>query len=73
LIFKFWQFIENSVALVNPKLNPVEKKIIEMVLGALPSENSRHSFRRHLEEFFTWHASEDRPKLNKASINQSVD
>lgn len=61
-----------SVALVKPKLNAAEKKIIEMVLDGLPAENSRRAYRRHLEEFFIWHASEDRPELNKALINKYV-
>lgn len=64
--------MESSVALVKPKLNTTEKKIIEMVLDALPSENSRRAYRRHLEEFFIWHASEERPELNKALINRYV-
>ena len=64
--------MENSVALLKPKLNSAEKKIIEMVLDALPSENSRRAYRRHLEEFLVWHASEDRPELNKALINSYV-
>ena len=53
--------MEDSVALVKPKLSPAEKKIIEMVLDALPAENSRRAYRRHLEEFFVWHAAENRP------------
>jgi site-specific recombinase XerD len=64
--------MEDSVALVKPKLSPAEKKIIEMVLDALPAENSRRAYRRHLEEFFVWHAAENRPELNKALINQYV-
>jgi site-specific recombinase XerD len=64
--------MENSVALVKAKLSPAEKKIIEMVLDALPAENSRRAYRRHLEQFFVWHASEDRPELNKALINRYV-
>ena len=64
--------MENSVALVKPKLSSAEKKIIEMVLDALPAENSRRAYRRHLEEFFIWHASEERPELNKALINRYV-
>lgn len=64
--------MEDSVALVKPKLSFAEKKIINMVLDALPSENSRRAYRRHLEEFFVWHASENRPELNKALINKYV-
>lgn len=64
--------MENSVALVKPKLTFAEKKIIEMVLDALPSENSRRAYRRHLEDFFGWHAAENRPELNKALINRYV-
>ena len=64
--------MENEIALVKPKISSAEKKIIEMVLDALPAENSRRAYRRHLEEFFVWHAAEDRPELNKALINQYV-
>ena len=64
--------MQNSIALDKLKFNSAEKKIIEMVLDALPSENSRRAYRRHLEEFFAWHASEDRPELNKALINKYV-
>ncbi|MGI8845450.1 MAG: tyrosine-type recombinase/integrase [Thermoleophilaceae bacterium] len=64
--------MESSVALVKPKLNPAEKKIIEMVLDALPAENSSRACRQHLEEFFVWHTAEDRPELNKAHINKYV-
>ena len=58
--------------IVKPKLNSQEKKIIEMVVDALPSENSRRAYQRHLEEFFFWHQSENRPELNKALINRYV-
>ena len=64
--------MEDSVALIIPKLSLAEKKIIEMVLDALPAENSRRAYRRHLEEFFVWHAAEDRPELDKALINRYV-
>lgn len=65
--------MENSaLALVKPKLTAAEKKIIEMVVDGLPSENSRRAYRRHLEEFFAWHAAENRPELNKALINRYV-
>ena len=64
--------MENSVALVKPKLTAAEKQIIAMVIDGLPSENSRRAYRRHLEEFFAWHASENRPELNKALINSYV-
>lgn len=64
--------MQNSIALDKLKFNSAEKKIIEMVLDALPSENSRRAYRRHLEEFFAWHTSEDRPELNKALINKYV-
>lgn len=64
--------MENSAALVKLKISPAEKKIIEMVLDALPSENSRRAYRRHLEDFFVWHASENRPELNKALINKYI-
>jgi hypothetical protein len=43
--------MENSVALVKPKLTPAEKKIIAIVVDGLPSENSRRAYQRHLEDF----------------------
>jgi site-specific recombinase XerD len=65
--------MENSaIALVKPKLTDSEKKIIEMVIDGLPSENSRRAYNRHLKEFFIWHASENRPELNKSLINRYV-
>jgi site-specific recombinase XerD len=64
--------MKNSVALVKPKLNSAEKKIIELVVDALPSENSRRAYQRALEEFFVWHQSENRPELNKALIQRYV-
>jgi len=70
--FNFCPFLENTVALVKPKLTPVEKKIIAMVIDGLPSENSRRAYRRHLEEFFVWHAGENRPELNKALIQRYI-
>jgi len=50
--------MENSIALVEPKLTPAEKKIIAMVIDGFPSENSRRAYQHHLQEFFIWHASE---------------
>jgi len=64
--------MENFVALVKSKLSVAEKKIITLVPDALPSENSRRAYRRALEEFFVWLASENRPELNKALINRYV-
>jgi len=64
--------MENSVALVKPKLSPAEKKIISLVLDAMPSENSRRAYQRALEEFFVWHQEQDRPELNKALINRYI-
>lgn len=64
--------MENSVELAKPKLNSTERKIIEMVIDGLPSENSRRAYQRHLEEFFIWHQRENRPELNKALINRYV-
>lgn len=64
--------MKNSAALVKPKSSSAEKKIIEMVLDALPSENSRRAYQRHLQDFFNWHASDNRPELNKALINKYV-
>lgn len=60
-----------SLAL-KPQPNQREKKIVEMVVDGLPSENSRRAYRRALEEFFVWHAAENRPELNKALINRYV-
>ncbi len=59
-------------ALVKFKLNPAEKKIINLVIDGLPSENSRRAYRRALEEFFVWHAEENRPELNKALVQRYV-
>ena len=58
--------------IIKPKLNSQERKIIEMVVDALPSENSRRAYQRHLEEFFIWHQEQNRPELNKALINRYV-
>ena len=58
--------------IVKPNLDAGERKIIEVVLDGLPSENSRRAYQRALEEFFGWHAAEDRPELNKALINKYV-
>jgi hypothetical protein len=44
--------MENSIALVKPKLTAAEKKIIAMVIDGLPNENSRGAYQRHLVEFF---------------------
>lgn len=62
----------NSVALLKSDLSSTERKIIEMVVDALPSENSRRAYQRHLEEFFLWHRRQNRPELNKALINRYV-
>lgn len=64
--------MENSAALRKPKLSSAEEKIIAMVIDALPSENSRIAYKRHLEEFFVWYSSIGRPELNKALINSYV-
>lgn len=64
--------MENSVALVKPKLSAAERKIIDMVIDGLPSENSRRAYQRHLEEFFVWNQEQNRPELNKALINRYV-
>jgi site-specific recombinase XerD len=64
--------MENSVAVVKPKLSVAEQKIIDMVIDGLPSENSRRAYQRHLEEFFVWHAEQNRPELNKTLINRYV-
>ena len=64
--------MENSIGLVKLKLTAAEKRIIAMVIDALPSAESRRAYQRHLQEFFIWHASENRPELNKALINRYV-
>lgn len=64
--------MKNSTALVKPKLSSAEKKIISLVLDALPSENSRRAYQRALKEFFVWHQEQERPELNKALINRYV-
>src|SRR5688572_13242861 len=61
-----------SIALLKTKISAAERKIIDMVVDALPSENSRRAYQRHLEEFFLWHRQQDRPELNKALINGYV-
>lgn len=61
--------MKNQSLISKPKLTNQEHKIIEMVVDALPSENSRRAYQRHLEEFFNWHQSKNRPELNKALIN----
>ena len=62
----------NESIVLRQKLNSQEQKIIAMVIDGLPSENSRRAYQRHLQEFFVWHASENRPELNKALINRYV-
>jgi len=64
--------MENALAVVKPKLTSAEKEIISMVIDGLPSENSRRAYQRHLQDFFCWHASENRPELNKVLINRYV-
>lgn len=63
---------EESVAVVKPEITAAEEKIIEMVIDALPSENSRRSYAKSLKAFFIWYAAENRPELNKALINRYV-
>jgi site-specific recombinase XerD len=62
----------STVALVKSKLSSAEKKIINMVIDGLPSENSRRAYQRALEEFFVWHREQDNPELNKALIQKYV-
>jgi site-specific recombinase XerD len=64
--------MENSAALIKPKLSSTEEKIIAMVIDALPSENSRIAYKRHLKEFFIWYSQAGRPELNKALINSYI-
>ena len=64
--------MENSPALVKPKLSSAEKQIITLVIDGLPSENSRRAYARGLEEFFVWHREQGNPELNKALIQRYV-
>ena len=64
--------MKDSTALVKPKLTSAEKKIINLVIDGLPSENSRRAYKRALEEFFVWHREQDEPELNKALIQRYV-
>ncbi len=64
--------MENEFAIVKPKLSVAEIKIINLVVDALPSENSRRAYQRALEEFFFWHQGQNRPELNKALINRYI-
>ena len=64
--------METESLVLKQKLNSQEQKIIAMVIDGLPSENSRRAYSRHLQEFFLWHALENRPELNKALINRYV-
>lgn len=64
--------MKETTALVKLKLSSAEKKIIGLVIDALPSENSRRAYQRALEDFFVWHQAQDRPELNKALINRYV-
>ncbi len=64
--------MQDSIALVQQELNSQERKIIEMVIDGLPSENSRRAYQRHLKEFFIWHQAENRSEFNKALINRYV-
>jgi site-specific recombinase XerD len=62
--------MNNQSLTIKSKLSSQEKKIIEMVVDALPSENSRRAYERHLGEFFFWYQQIERPELNKALINR---
>ena len=64
--------MENELAIAKPKLSAAEIEIINLVLDALPSENSRRAYQRALEEFFIWHQEQNRPELNKALINRYI-
>jgi hypothetical protein len=60
----------NENLVLKPKLTSAERKIINLVIPGLPSENSRRAYQRHPEEFSAWHAGQDRPELNKALKRQ---
>ena len=62
----------NESLILKSKLTSAEKRIINLVIDGLPSENSRRAYRRALEEFFVWHQEQNRPELNKALINRYV-
>jgi site-specific recombinase XerD len=63
---------DTAELVLKPKLTAQEQEIIAVVIDGLPSENSRRAYQRALEEFFFWHAHENRPELNKALINRYV-
>ena len=54
------------------KITSAEREIIDLVIDGLPSENSRRAYQRALEGFFGWHAAENRPELNKATVQRYV-
>lgn len=60
------------IQIVNSKISNSEYQIIEMVIDGLPSEHSRRAYTRALEEFFIWHASQGRPELNKAFVQNYI-
>jgi site-specific recombinase XerD len=64
--------MKDEIIVIKPELNSQERQIIAMVIDSLPSENSRRAYQRHLQEFFIWHAAENRPELNKALVNRYV-
>lgn len=60
---------EKTLQVYQPTTKDKYRSIVEMVIDALPSENSRRAYQRHLEEFFDWHHEQGQPELNKALIN----
>jgi site-specific recombinase XerD len=64
--------MKDEIEILKPRIGQAEQRIINMVIDALPSENSRRAYERHLKEFFIWHAEQNRPELNKALINRYV-
>lgn len=57
-------------ALVLSKLTEAEAAAVGIVLDGLPSEHSRRAYGRALIDFFQWHRSVGRPRLNKAVVQR---
>lgn len=45
-----------------------EDAIVKLVLDGLTSENSRRAYEKALTDFLAWYAEQDRPGLNKATV-----
>lgn len=60
-------FMENTHALVKPKLTDTEKKIINMVVDGLPSENFASRLSASSSGIPHWHESENRTEQSSDS------